>query len=226
MRPLGKVKIKWSPEFAYAIGLLATDGNLSPDGRHIIFTSKDWELINNFQESLKINFHIGRKSSSAQDVKKYYVVQIGDVLFYRFLLSIGLMPKKTKIIEAIKIPNKYFFDFLRGHFDGDGTFYSYWDPRWRASYMFYTVFVSASKNHIKWLREKIFKFVKIKGHITKSINDSTYQLKYAKKESLKLFPRLYYDKNVVCLTRKRLKIEKAFKTNRKRAGGETADAPF
>gem|GEM_PF-6676481 len=45
MKPLGKVKIQWSPEFAYVIGLLTTDGNLSPDGRHINFTSKDRELV-------------------------------------------------------------------------------------------------------------------------------------------------------------------------------------
>ncbi|MBI5147711.1 MAG: hypothetical protein HZA37_00980 [Parcubacteria group bacterium] len=39
----------------------------------------------------------------------------------------------------------------------------------------------------------------------------THQLKYAKTESLKLLPRLYYDKNIICLSRKRRKIEKALK---------------
>ena len=207
MKPLCKVKIKWSSNFAYAIGLLVTDGNLSSDGRHIVFTSKDLELIHKFQKSLKINFHIGRKSNGSQGYKKYYVVQIGDVLFYRFLLSIGLMPRKTKIIGAVKIPNKYFFDFLRGHLDGDGSFYSYWDPRWQSSYMFYTVLISASKNHIQWLRESIYKFLKIKGHIVK--NDSVYQLRYAKAKSLKLLSKLYYNSDVICLSRKHLKIHKA-----------------
>lgn len=209
MKPLNKVKIKWSPEFAYAIGLLVTDGNLSPDRRHIVFTSKDLELINKFQKSLRINFHIGRKASSSQGVKKYFVVQIGDVNFYKFLLSVGLMPNKTKIIKEIKIPRKYFFDFLRGHLDGDGSFYSYWDPRWKSSYMFYTAFVSASINHINWLREAILNLCNAKGHITKSVNDSVYQLKYAKAESLKLLRKIYYNNRVVCLSRKRIKIEKA-----------------
>ena len=215
MKPIGKVKIKWSPEFAYAIGLLVTDGNLSPDRRHINFTSKDLELIRKFQKSLRINLHIGRKSSGSHAHKKYYVIQIGDVLFYRFLLDIGLIPRKTKIIGAIKIPAKYFFDFLRGHFDGDGTFYSYWYSRWRSSFMFYTVFVSASKDHIDWLRGVIFDFVNIKGHITKSVKNSIFQLKYAKAESLKLLPNLYYNKEVICLSRKRLKTEIAIKTNNK-----------
>ncbi len=209
MKPLGKVKIKWSPEFSYAIGLIATDGSLSSDKRHISFTSKDLELINKFQKSLGTNNNIGKKSSGSQKLKKYYFVHIGDVLFYKFLLTIGLMPRKTKIIGNIDIPNEYFFDFLRGHLDGDGTFYSYWDKRWKSSFMFYTVFVSASKNHIEWLQNMIFNFLRIKGHITKSKNRSCYQLKYAKKDSLKLLQKIYYSNNVVCLKRKRLKIQKA-----------------
>lgn len=75
--------------------------------------------------------------------------------------------------------------------------------------MFYTSFVSASKNHIVWLSRSTSGFLDIKGHITKSVNDSTYQLKYAKAESLILLPKLYYDNRVVCLDRKRKKIEKA-----------------
>lgn len=209
MRPLGKVKIKWSRNFAYAIGLITSDGNLSSDERHINFTSKDLELINKFQKSLGINNSIGRKSSGSQKLKKYYVVWVGDVLFYRFLLGLGLMPRKSKIIGKLDIPDKYFFDFLRGHFDGDGTFYSYWDPRWKSSFMFYTVFYSASENHIKWLQNKILRFLKIKGHITKSLKGACYHLKYAKSNSLKLLRKIYYSKNVICLERKRLKIQKA-----------------
>ena len=209
MKPQNKVKIKWSPEFAYAIGLLTTDGCLSKDGRHLTFTSKDLEMINNFQKTLKINCSVGKKSSGSNKLRKYYVVQPGDVQFYKFLLTIGLMPNKSKILGKLDIPEKYFFDFLRGHFDGDGTFYSYWDPRWKSSFMFYTVLISASKKHIDWLRGKLFLKLKIRGHISKAIKNSAYQLKYAKAESLKLLPKMYYDNRVVCLSRKRFKIEKA-----------------
>ena len=37
--------MQWNHDFAYAIGLITTDGNLSPDGRHINLTSKDEEII-------------------------------------------------------------------------------------------------------------------------------------------------------------------------------------
>ncbi len=209
MKPQNKVKIKWSPEFAYAIGLITTDGNLSPDRRHLNFTSKDRELVELFKHCLGIANSIGKKSRGYEKEKKYFVIQFGDVNFYKFLIKIGLSPNKSKTLEKIKIPKKFLFDFLRGHLDGDGTFHSYWDPRWKSSYMFYTIFISASRNHVNWLREAIFNLVKIKGHITKNINNSIFQLKYAKAESLKLLPKLYYHRDVVCLSRKRRKIEKA-----------------
>lgn len=209
MKPLGKVKIEWSPEFAYAIGLLTTDGNLSPDGRHINFTTKDEELARSFKQALRLTNSIGRKARGYELEKKYFVIQFGDIIFYRFLIEIGLSPNKSKTLKSVLIPKKYLADFLRGHLDGDGTFYSYWDSRWKSSFMFYTEFISASKNHIFWLQKIIRGILDISGHITTSRGNSVYQLKYAKADSLKLLPKLYYTPDVVCLSRKRKKIEKA-----------------
>lgn len=208
MKPLGKVKTKWSPNFAYALGLLATDGNLSKDKRHFDFTSKDKEQLTNFMKCLEIKVKIGQKISGSSG-KKISRIQFGDVNFYNFLLKIGFMPAKSKIISSIDVPDRYFFDFLRGHFDGDGTFYSYWDPRWKSSFMFYTVFASASKRHIEWLQNMIFKFLKIKGHITKSKIKTCYQLRYAKKDSLKILKKIYHSDDLIFLKRKRLKINGA-----------------
>ena len=205
-QPKGKVTIKWSAEFAYAIGLLVSDGNLSPDGRHINFTSKDRELIDIFQKSLGISMNIGKKSRGGDEDKKYFVIQFGDVLFYQFLLEIGLMPNKSKIIGEIKIPKIYFLDYVRGSFDGDGCTHSYFDPRWKSSFMFYTIFASASADHIKWLRNEIFSHLQIKGHVTKSVNSSVLQLKYAKMESLTLLKAMYKNHKLDSLSRKHLKI--------------------
>ncbi len=207
-KPRRKVVIKWSRNFAYAIGLIATDGNLSPDERHINFTSKDLEQAQNFQKALGISYNIGRKSRGAGGPKKYFVVQFGDVFFYQFLNSIGLFRAKSKTIGKVNIPKKYFFDFLRGCFDGDGTVYSYWDPRWRSSFMFYLAFVSASRRHIDWLRAEIDSRLNVKGHITMIGIRVVSQLKYAKRESLKVFRKMYYSKSVLCLSRKKLKISK------------------
>ena len=191
---------------AYAVGLLAADGCLSRPGHLVDLTSKDKQQLENYKKCLKISTRITKKWSGAGN--QYLRVQFKNVFFYHFLLSVGLTPAKSKTIGPLKIPPKYFFDFLRGSFDGDGCTYSYFDPRWRSSFMFYTDFVSASQTHILWLQKEIFKRLGIKGHITKSKKSSVYQLKYAKADSLKLLRELYPNKKVLCLSRKRLKIEK------------------
>ncbi|OHA83939.1 MAG: hypothetical protein A2937_03310 [Candidatus Yonathbacteria bacterium RIFCSPLOWO2_01_FULL_47_33b] len=213
IKPKGKVKLEWSPNFAYAIGLLASDGCLLNDGRHIDLTSKDTEQLENFLHALNVDVRITAKHSGAG--KKYQRVQFGDVLFCNFLLDIGFTPAKSKTIGELGIPKKYFFDFLRGSFDGDGCFYSYFDPRWRSSFMFYTVFISASKKHIDWLQREIEERLNIKGHITKDGKGSTFQLKYAKAESLELLPKMYYDNRAIYLLRKYQKIQKALKIEKK-----------
>tara|TARA_Y100000310_G_C20692059_1_gene822964 strand:- start:1539 stop:2222 length:684 start_codon:yes stop_codon:yes gene_type:complete len=210
-KPKRKVPIKWSADVAYAVGLLVTDGCLLNDGRHIDLTSIDTEQLENFKKCLGIETKISYKTSGHSD-NLYPRLQFSDVTLYKFLLSIGLTPAKTKTLTSIEIPKKYFFDFLRGHHDGDGTFYSYWDKRWRASFMFYTVFISSSHKHILWLRDELDKVLKVKGHISHDKRKSTYALKYAKRESLKILRKMYYDKKVVCLSRKRLKIEDALST--------------
>ncbi len=203
--------IQWSPGFAYAIGLLATDGCLYNDGRHLELVSNDREQVENLKKCLGINNKITRKTSGSGRGQAFRI-QFGDVFFYNFLLGIGITPRKSKTIGSLLVPKKYFPDFLRGHFDGDGTFYSYYDPRWPNSFMFYTEIASASKKHVIWLQDWTTRLLGVGGRITKSKNNSVYRLKYAKGESLKLLSMLYYNKAVVCLPRKRRKVEMALKS--------------
>lgn len=41
------------------------------------------------------------------------------------LISRGIIPRKTWILKSIDTPDKFFADFTRGFFDGDGTVYIY-----------------------------------------------------------------------------------------------------
>ena len=225
-KPKGQVTLKWSPELSYSIGLITADGNLSKDGRHLNLTSKDLEQIKTFKKALGLKNKIGKKGSGSSSKKKYYVIQFGDVLFYRFLLSIGLTPAKSITISSVSIPDEYFWDFLRGYFDGDGYSSSFYDSIWKNSYRFYLGFASGSLTYLKWLQNKINIFISISGHISKNINyPSSTQLKYSKCEAITLAKKMYYNDKVLCLTRKRLKIEKTLKIIR-RGGGTGRHAVF
>jgi LAGLIDADG-like domain len=206
-KPAVKFPTKWSSEFAYAVGLIATDGNLSSRHGHFDFTSKDREQVANLKKCLELGNDICKKYSGAGNMS--YRIQFGGTPLYEFMCSIGITPRKSKTIGHLDIPEKYFFDFLRGHFDGDGTFYSYFDKRWKSSFMFYVELTSAGRLHLEWLQGRLRREIGIEGRITKSINNSAYRLKFAKAESLQLLASIYYDESVICLSRKRRKIERA-----------------
>jgi magnesium-transporting ATPase (P-type) len=88
----------------------------------------------------------------------------------------------------------------------DGIIYSYWDKRWKKSFMFYVSFASASIEFINWVQEEIYSSLKITGHVTSAKGHSTHQLKYAKSDSINFLRAMYYRDNILCLRRKRLKV--------------------
>src|SRR3989338_6559032 len=217
-KPKGQVTVGWSPQFAYAIGLLTADGCLSSDGRHIDFTSKDQDQVETFKECLKLKVKIGLKSSGTD--KTYYHVQFGDVLLYAFLESIGLSPAKSKTISSVLVPDAYFSDFLRGYFDGDGTSYSFYDPVFPQSYRFYVSFISASSAFIDWLRGRINGLVGGRGHLSAWAGRNHTQLRYAKRESITICQYMYQREGSPFLRRKYLKIQRSLRIISQCRGGE------
>ncbi len=205
-------KVKWSSRIAYAVGLITTDGNLSRDGRHINLTSKDNQLLETFKKCLNLRNKIGFKTSGFSK-RKYPWVQFGDVVFYNWLSKVGLTPNKSKSIKRVKVPNKYFFDFLRGCFDGDGSCCGYRDKRWKNSFIFYVYFYSGSLKFIKWLRCKLKTLLNISGSVSHEY--SVWRIKYAKKESKLIFSKMYYRNHLPHLERKFRKIKSLLNIDRK-----------
>ena len=200
MKRLSKVLIEWSPNFAYAIGLIATDGNLSKDGRHLNMTSGDKDMILTFKKCLGLKNKIGRKTREKSKIKKYFQVQFGDKNFYEFLLSIGLTPAKSKTIGSLNIPDEYFADFLRGCIDGDGNISIASHPESKHIQLRTRLF-SASPLFLNWIKNKIFNQLKIKGGWIEMKSD-VYVLAYAKADSIKLLNFMYYPKVENYLKRK------------------------
>lgn len=209
MRPQRKQPIKWSFNLAYVVGLIATDGSLSINGRHLDFTSQDIQLLETFKKCLGIKNKIGWKMGSYAKVRCPRV-QFGDVALYRWLTGIGLTPNKSKTMSSLKIPDEYFFDFIRGHFDGDGHCYGYWDSRWTNSFVFYLVFNSASLNHIQWFKENLKRLAGVHGHINKCGTKTLWQLKYGKRETKTIATIMYRNDNLPRLERKYEKLKNIF----------------
>lgn len=210
---LPDIDFEWSPNLAYVVGLLVTDGSLSKDGRHITFKSTDRSLAQIFKRILTLQNSITQVKDFRKNRKPVYVIQMGNVQFYRWLLRIGLFPLKTYTLGPIIISRKYFRDFLRGHLDGDGTIFTYRDTyniykgKRYINTRIYTKFISASKRHIHWLHEMIRKYSPVRGVLLfkkpKGRRVGMWEIKFSKYESLKLFHWLYYQANLPALKRKR-----------------------
>lgn len=205
-----RIQTSWTPNLAYAIGLIASDGCLQEHNR-VSFVSKDYELVEKFRKSLNINNKIGSKARGGETEKKYYYVSFKDKTFYEFLNEVGIYRRKSKTIGPLKIPDNYFGDFIRGEFDGDGSFYTSWDKRWKNSPVFTTAFCSASPAFIEWLQSKLLELYGIKGFVTKGVG--VIILRYLKGSSFILFDKMYNSPDILYLQRKYDKIQDAIRLN-------------
>ena len=102
----------------YFVGLIATDGNLSSDGRHINVTAKDPFFLEDVKKALGLQNRVTPKPNGKGVIS--YQIQFSNIIFYNFLLSIGLTPRKSLTPGELQVPEIWFSDFLRGVVDGDG----------------------------------------------------------------------------------------------------------
>ena len=208
-----KITIEWSEDFAYAIGLIASDGSVHKDGKKIWFSSKDQKLIEKFKKALNLSNTIGRYARGGEKEKTSYFISSGDKNFVIFLRSIGITSAKSKTIQAVKVPNTLFRDFLRGLFDGDGCFYTFQDRRWPNSFGYQLSWASASKEFILWLKEELAERYDVRGFI--KLGKGVYTLNYVKGDTRKLFDVMYGKKPALFLSRKYSKILSAFERDEK-----------
>ncbi|QQG45999.1 MAG: LAGLIDADG family homing endonuclease [Candidatus Niyogibacteria bacterium] len=210
--PQQKVKIEWSSNFAYAIGVITSDGCLSRDKRHIFLKSADKELVEKFKIALNIKNKIGKGGRGGVSEKRYFQITFGDIVFYKFLNEIGLTQTKSKSIKKVNVPKKFFADFVRGLFDGDGSFYTFWDKRWPNSFGFRLSFASASLPFLEWLKDSLVRFYGVSGFFHKG--KGVMNLEYTKGDSKKLFFVMYRSKDVLFLNRKYYKIKSALEKDK------------
>ncbi|MFZ5801302.1 MAG: hypothetical protein ACOY3D_08035, partial [Candidatus Omnitrophota bacterium] len=119
----------------YLVGLIASEGCLSKDGRHIDITSKDYGFLKNITDHYGLTNKVCKKYNSTGG------------LYYHFQLA-----------------NRYFYDFLRGIIDGDGGIQR-WINRSNGKEQWSLRASSGSRIFLKWLQDKIETAVGVKGKI-------------------------------------------------------------
>jgi len=112
---------EWSPEMAWVLGLLFTDGFIRPS--RISIWSMDIELLEKVKKTLNSSNPI-RITAQSYDKSKH----IHTFGFYREkmmedLNRLGLHQKKSLNMIFPKVPEEYIRHFIRGCWDGDGSIY-------------------------------------------------------------------------------------------------------
>ncbi len=204
MVDLSKVK----PEYLwYIIGFIATDGNLSKDGRHINITSKDRDHLFLLRDTLGLQSKIGRKGSGSQQEKKYSQLQFSDVKFYRYLESIGICAGKSLTLGRVEVNWAYFPDFLRGVIDGDGCICT-WIHKSNTHRQWVLQVTSAALVFITWLKESTETYFRVRGKLhtypSNSKRNALYVIKFGKLAAKIILKQIYYE-NSLSLERKMAK---------------------
>lgn len=203
----------WSPEMAYAVGLIATDGCLVTGQRRIDFCTADLQLAETYLVCLGRDPGAVRVERTPRGALLYRVV-LKDAELYRWLLTIGLTPRKSLTLGALDVPKENLVHVVRGLLDGDGTILNFTSkadttrrPDGSYRYEWFRVrFVSASRRHLVWLQDRIHGTLGIRGAIGETErppHSPIYRLQFGRWDSMRILPWIYADRGAPCLLRKR-----------------------
>ena len=183
-------------------------------GAHFIeFTITDRSVLEQIQQVTNSTHRIAERKQRANH-KTAYRLQIGSKKWFEDLSRLGFMQNKSKRLPLPKIPQKYFGDFVRGYFDGDGCVYfshlQYADrkePRW----VLLTLFTSGCRAFLNSLWDAL----KTRGIRGGSLKKKTrgFELVFSHSDSVALHHVMYHTTQVAgfCLKRKREKLEEAIR---------------
>jgi len=195
---------------AYVLGFIYADGNITNTKRNTWFWSiqiTDKEILEAIKNEVNSSHKISKRKN-IQNHKQLYRLQIGSKEMCNDLLNLGLTERKSKTIQFPSIPEKYFSNFLRGYFDGDG---GVWvglknKKNKQDGFIISTYFTSGSESFLVSLKKILSKKGFSCGSLVKK--ERGFDLKYSVKDSLILYKIMYNRRCSLFLARKKEKFEK------------------
>jgi len=149
-----------SPDKAYWLGFIYADGYLSKSKYRIGFgvslAVEDKQHLEKLKESMSATYEVKEYSNydSGYSNNGYCRLEIYGEDIYNQLLSHGVLPKKTDILEAPNIEEELIPHFIRGYIDGDGSIYSSLRNE-NTNYHEYAVKVTGTPDILDYIKEYI-----------------------------------------------------------------------
>lgn len=191
---------------AYILGFIYADGNIvkTKRGTHFIsIYTADEELLKLIKNILSSEHVISKRSSITGEV---FRLQVGSKEWFADLGKIGLVPNKTSRMRLPDIPNKYFGDFVRGYFDGDGNVWTGLIHKRRSlpGVTIQVAFTSCSHEFLSDLRKELKRTASVVGgSIYKSKTRNFSRLSFSKMNALKIYKIMYNAEHKLFLPRKK-----------------------
>ncbi|MBU4346335.1 MAG: LAGLIDADG family homing endonuclease [Candidatus Omnitrophica bacterium] len=175
----------WSPEMAYVLGLLITDGCVSKTGT-VSLSMNDKELL----EKVKKVMGSAHNITLSKHQKGLYCFHFAREKLAEDLHKFGIFPRKSLTVKFPDVPRDLLADFIRGIFDGDGSVMFKKESKY---YPLVTKFFSGSKDFIEKLEIKLQELGMPERTIyqQKTKNSLYYSIVYSHKDSVKLFAIMY-----------------------------------
>lgn len=115
----------WSPEVAWVLGLLLSDGHLSRIGSTVHFSSVDRELVEKVRACLQATHPI-RVTDGGVGHKGDKPLHVLAINRQRLRASVGRVATgrlKSERERIPEVPAEFLRDFVRGYFEGDGSIF-------------------------------------------------------------------------------------------------------
>ncbi len=179
---------------AYVLGFFAADGYITLNKRGANFWCiqiKDKDLLYKIREVVGSNHKISERHNKINK-SMVYRLQIGSMEMCDDLRILGYRENKTRCLVVPQIPTKYFKDFIRGYFDGDGNVWSGYVHKERPNPLLTIrcVFTSCSEVFLKQIRDKLGIYGVERGVLSKGKGDY-HRLTYSTKGALTFYNFVY-----------------------------------
>lgn len=197
---------------SYVLGYVVADGCVFKDKSRensFIFniTSKDKTHLEKIKKIFKSQHKISIKPNGVSGFA--YQFQVRNNTLCKDLEILGILPRKTYNLQSILTPKKYFADFVRGFFDGDGSVYIY---KVNSTYQIKIELVSVSRAFVSDLNTNLCKKLNIPlKNIHENVTEgkmTKYSIVFYISDSEKFYKFVYQKNTPIYLTRKKKVFEK------------------
>lgn len=189
---------------AWLLGFIASDGTIRKDANEIKIglARRDKEILEKIKEELKLATNI--RDYTTTDGYDCSTLQWTCAEHKEDLAKYNIIPAKTfQLKPPDKLDPKYYIDYIRGYFDGDGSvnFIKSSNPnhsgalRWQIC--------AAKPEMLEWIMEVLYKQYDIpKVTLRRRKDDALCYIQYSTNSTKKIH-EILYTPNSLCLARKK-----------------------